>query len=114
MKKFSIFRSEQPLLKDLSPKIQALFDKKMSRIVKAQEEREEEEEKTTDELLKTIVAGIVQNANSIEKIVSQGGLAVVQKEKDTGKNLEQLSKSLESQGFIGRFVIKGKKIRVIG
>lgn len=114
-KKFTIFRSQSPKLANLDPRIQGLFDKKHSRIVKAQEEEQEEQEKTQEELILAMCEGIVSNAESIKQIIEQGGLSLeekIEETKDNEKNLEEISKSIEQGGLNGRFVSRKRRIKL--
>lgn len=112
--KYSVIRSENKLA-DLDPKIQALFDKKHIRIVKAEEAEAEETKKTEEELIKSMVEGIVSNAESIQKIIEKRGLSeeLEEEESESEEILEKITKNIEERGFDIKMVQKGKRRKII-
>ncbi len=114
-KKFSIFRGQQnPKFTNLDPKVQKLFNQKHIALVKAQEAEEEEQEKTQEELILTLVQAVIDNAESIQRIIEQGGLVLEKEteEKSSNQNLDSLTKSLKEEGLDGRFVNGKRRIRL--
>lgn len=114
-RKFTVLRSESKL-KDLDPTIQKLFDQKHVKIIKAQEKEEKEAVETQDELIKTMIEGIITNTESIQKILEQKGLLGEEEEseeEEQEQKREAITKSLESQGFDVRMVEKGKRLRLV-
>jgi len=111
-KKFTVLRSDSRLA-DLSPKIQALFDKKYSAIVARKEEQEEEEEESTQELIETMLEAIISNTESIQRILEEKGLSLPEEESQE-ESLEKLTKSLEqSSGIPMKLVKSGRRKRLV-
>ena len=105
-----VIRSENKL-KDLDPKIIKLYDKKMVKITKAEEQAEEEAQETENDLLATIAKLAIKNAEDIMKILEQGDLDLPEKEEENKEeNLETLTKSLESNSGVPlKMVQKGRR-----
>ena len=103
-----VIRSENKLA-DLDPKIQALYDSKMVAITKAEEAEEEQAEKTNDELIKTMIEGIIELYEIVGKLKQGGSIQKVEQPKDN-ENLERLTKSLsQSSGIPLKMVKKGRR-----
>jgi len=120
--KYTIIRNESTKLKDLDPEILSLYDQTALAITKAEQEVEEERETVQDELIRTLYETVlalleerkISKANLVcprcgytgpadeSGNCPQCGFRMVQEPKDN-VNLDRLSKSLESQGLIGRF-----------
>jgi len=120
--KYTIIRNESTKLKDLDPEILSLYDQTALAITKAEQEVEEEKQKTQDELIRTLYETVlalleerkISKANLVCPHCSytgpvdesgncpQCGFRMVEGKKDN-INLDQLTKSLQSQGFDGRF-----------
>jgi len=114
--RYSVIRGEQKL-KEIDPKIQALFDQKHVKIIKAAEAEAEEAEQTENDLLATIGKLAIENAKDIMKITEQKGLSQPEEEEEEKQNkeenLETLTKSLESiSGVPLKAVIKGQRKRI--
>ena len=105
--KYSILRSESRL-KDVDEKIQALFDKKHVKIIKAQEEEEEKSEKTQEELIVALVELAMKNADDIKELAEKINVRIEPAESQE-ERLEKLTKSLEQSGFDGKIVKIGKR-----
>jgi len=111
-KKYAVLRSENKLA-DLDPKIQALFNEKHVRIVKAAEAEAEEAEQTENDLLATIAKLAIKNAEDIMKITEQEGFSLPEEKKNKEENLETLTKSLEAKSGVPlKAVVKGRRRRI--
>ena len=111
--RYSVLRGEQKL-KAVDPKIQALFNAKHVRIVKAAEEEAEEIEQVENDLLAIIAKLAIKNAEDIMKITEQEGFSLPKEKKNKEENLETLTKSLESRSGVPlKMVVKGRRRRRI-
>jgi hypothetical protein len=107
--KYSVIRSESKLA-DLDPKIQALFDQKHVKIIKAAEEAEEEAEQTENDLLAIIAKLAIENAKDIMKITEQEGFSLPEENENKEENLERLTKSLEARSGVPlKAIVKGRR-----
>lgn len=113
-RKFTILRSENKL-KDIDFRVQALFDKKHSAIIKAQEEKAEEIEKTQNDLMSAVAELAMKNAQDIMQIVEQGDLSLLGEEEESEEEeqeREAITKSLQAQGFDIKMLEKGRRLKI--
>ncbi len=110
--KYSVIRSESRL-KDIDPKIQALFNDKHVKIVKAQEEGEQQARETQEELIEALVELASKNADDIKELADKINVKI-EADESPEEITEKITKSLKEGGFDVGLVYKGKRLRVVG
>lgn len=106
-----IIRSEHKL-KDVDPAIQALYDRKMVAILRAQEEEEEQESEAVTELIEALTELACQNSDKIEELAEGLNIKIESREPEA-EIREKITKSLEQSGLTGKMVQIGKRIKII-